>query len=77
MQPPAEARGKCARRRHAAQPYCSRTDRLTRFRGGAYTPDGKEGTNEVNIGQDFYLGVYEVTQEEWQKVMGSNPSHMS
>ena len=32
--------------------------------------NGKEGTNEVNIAQDFYLGVYEVTQEEWQKVMG-------
>ena len=39
--------------------------------------NGKEGTNEVNIPQDFYLGVYEVTQEEWLKVMGKNPSHFS
>ncbi len=26
---------------------------------------------------DFYLGKYEVTQEEWQKVTGVNPSHFS
>jgi len=38
--------------------------------GGA----GKVGTKEVEIPQDFYLGVYEVTQEEWEKVMGTNPS---
>jgi len=24
---------------------------------------------------DFYIGKYEVTQEQWEKVMGSNPSH--
>ena len=35
---------------------------------------GKPGTKEVEILQDFYLGKYEVTQEEWEKVMGSNPS---
>ncbi len=28
----------------------------------------------VNIPRTFYLGTYEVTQEQWQKVMGSNPS---
>jgi formylglycine-generating enzyme required for sulfatase activity len=39
--------------------------------------NGKEGTVEVNTPQDFYLGVYEVTQEEWQKVMGKNPSRFS
>jgi formylglycine-generating enzyme required for sulfatase activity len=38
---------------------------------------GKEGTNEVNFAQDFYLGVYAVTQDEWQKIMGKNPSHFS
>ena len=41
--------------------------------GGA----GQEGPVEVNIGQDFYLGVYEVTQEEWRKIMGKNPSLFS
>jgi len=35
---------------------------------------GKVGTREVEIRQDFYLGVYEVTQGEWQKIMGNNPS---
>ena len=33
------------------------------------------GDKEVEIAQDFYLGKYEVTQEEWEKVMGVNPSY--
>jgi hypothetical protein len=42
-------------------------------------PDEESSTDEelqhaVTISQDFYLGVYEVTQTEYQKVMGSNPS---
>jgi formylglycine-generating enzyme required for sulfatase activity len=35
---------------------------------------GKPGTKEVTIPRDYYLGVYEVTQEEWQIVMRENPS---
>ncbi len=38
---------------------------------------GRPGTREITIPFDFYLGKYEVTQEEWQKVMGSNPSQFS
>jgi eukaryotic-like serine/threonine-protein kinase len=38
---------------------------------------GKPGDTKVVIEQEFYLGNYEVTQEEWQAVMGSNPSHFS
>ena len=34
---------------------------------------GKPGDKEVEITHDFYLGKYEVTQEEWEKVMGTNP----
>jgi len=37
----------------------------------------KLGDKEVEIVADFYLGKYEVTQEEWKKVMGENPSHFS
>jgi formylglycine-generating enzyme required for sulfatase activity len=35
---------------------------------------GKVAERGVEISYDFYLGKYEVTQDEWQKVMGSNPS---
>jgi len=38
---------------------------------------GKPGAKEVEIGHDFYLGKYEVTQEEWAKVLESNPSYFS
>lgn len=37
--------------------------------------DGICGDTQVTIDQDFCLGVYPVTQEDWQTVMGSNPSH--
>ncbi|MEI8102702.1 MAG: SUMF1/EgtB/PvdO family nonheme iron enzyme [Chlorobium sp.] len=32
-------------------------------------------SNEVKIDQDFYLGKYPVTQQQWEAVMGDNPSH--
>ncbi|WP_240664223.1 formylglycine-generating enzyme family protein [Methanosarcina sp. MSH10X1] len=31
--------------------------------------------HKVKIGKPFYLGRYPVTQEQWQKVMGDNPSY--
>ncbi len=31
--------------------------------------------HKVTIGEPFYLGKYEVTQEQWQEVMGNNPSY--
>ncbi len=32
-------------------------------------------SNEIEIDQDFYLGKYPVTQEQWMAIMGKNPSH--
>ena len=29
------------------------------------------------VARDFWMGKYEVTQEQWQKVMGKNPSHFA
>jgi formylglycine-generating enzyme required for sulfatase activity len=31
--------------------------------------------HEVNIGYDFYIGKYEVTQAQWKAVMQTSPSH--
>ena len=38
---------------------------------------GKQGETKVMFDQDFYLGKYEVTQEEWEAVTGQNPSQFS
>jgi formylglycine-generating enzyme required for sulfatase activity len=32
--------------------------------------------HEVTITKPFYIGTYEVTQEQWQAVMGNNPSEV-
>lgn len=36
--------------------------------------DDERPTHKVTIAKAFYMGKYEVTQEQWQQVMGSNPS---
>jgi uncharacterized protein (TIGR02996 family) len=38
---------------------------------------GKPGEKQVEMPHEFYLGVYPVTQGQWQDVMGGNPSHFS
>ena len=30
--------------------------------------------HEVTISKPFYMGIHEVTQDQWEKVMGNNPS---
>jgi formylglycine-generating enzyme required for sulfatase activity len=39
--------------------------------------DGKNAQRQITIKEDFYLGKYPVTQEQWQAVMGNNPSFFS
>lgn len=34
-----------------------------------------ETLHEVNLSKDYYLGKYEVTQREWEVIMGKNPSY--
>ena len=41
---------------------------------GAYTMGEGEESHQVMLRRPFLLGVYEVTQEQYQRVMGSNPS---
>jgi formylglycine-generating enzyme required for sulfatase activity len=38
---------------------------------------GSEQQHEVEITKDFWMGVHEVTQAQYQKIMGKNPSSFS
>ncbi len=38
---------------------------------------GDETRHEVTLTQPFYIGVFEVTQRQWERVMGDWPSHFS
>ena len=48
------------------------------FKLGSPTSEGErssdETQHEVTLTRPYYLGVYEVTQEQYEKVMGTNPS---
>lgn len=37
--------------------------------------DDEEVAHEVTISKKFYIGKFEITQSQWRKVMGVNPSH--
>ena len=39
-----------------------------------HADDDEKPTHQVTISRPFYMGKYEVTQEQWAAVMGSNPS---
>ena len=49
----------------------------TFYMGSPVSEDGRqsdETLHEVTISQGFWLGKYEVTQEQWESLMGSNPA---
>ena len=51
-----------------------------RYRMGStrrHAEDYEQPVTRVQISQGFYLGKYEVSQAEWQAVMGNNPSSFS
>jgi formylglycine-generating enzyme required for sulfatase activity len=43
--------------------------------GSTNGADNEKPVHQVTISQAFYMGKYEVTQGQWQSVMGNNPSH--
>ena len=50
------------------------------FRMGSTSPEAfidEQPVTQVRISRGFWLGKYEVTQAEWQGVMGTNPSRFS
>lgn len=54
---------------------------LVRISPGSFMMGSNDGgadekpVHQVTINYSFYMGKYEVTQKQWQSVMGSNPSH--
>jgi formylglycine-generating enzyme required for sulfatase activity len=44
---------------------------------GSFWMGDRGRQKQVEVPRDFYLGVFPVTQEQWQAVMGSNPSWFS
>jgi formylglycine-generating enzyme required for sulfatase activity len=48
------------------------------FTMGSVTEASREAANEMihsaTLNNDYYIGVFEVTQSQWMQIMGSNPS---
>ena len=44
---------------------------------GSDTWDNEKPMHQVRISKAFYLGAYEVTQGQWQRIMGTNPSRFT
>ena len=42
-----------------------------------YLRDADEVQHEVTLTQPYYMGIYELTQKQWQDVMGNRPSYFS
>jgi len=48
--------------------------RFVPIQAGTFTMGEDQKAHQVTLTQAFELGVYEVTQEQYEKVMGTNPS---
>jgi formylglycine-generating enzyme required for sulfatase activity len=49
-------------------------DKQTQYGNPAGLYENEQPQHEVTITQGFWIGKYEVTQSQWESVMGSNPS---
>jgi formylglycine-generating enzyme required for sulfatase activity len=54
---------------------CATCPEMVVIRPGSFDMGAPPDTHRVAIRHAFALGKFEVTQAEWQAVMGSNPSH--
>jgi formylglycine-generating enzyme required for sulfatase activity len=43
--------------------------------GGVFTMGDGDDAHQVRLGQPYYLGIHEVTQRQYERVMGANPSN--
>ncbi len=44
---------------------------------GRWWTDARETQHKVSFGNDYYVGVYEVTQQQWNQIAGAWPSYHS
>src|SRR5271165_320359 len=51
--------------------------RLVLVPRGSFWMGDRGSQQQVEIAHEFYLGAFPVTQEQWQTIMGNNPSHFS
>lgn len=58
----------------AGAPADKRSDNLVFVKGGTFKDSQSNYYGKGITISDFYIGRYEVTQREWKKVMGNNPS---
>ena len=51
--------------------------RFVPIQAGTFTMGDDDDAHQVTLTKAFDLGVYEVTQEQYEKVMGTNPSYFN
>ncbi|MFS0726572.1 formylglycine-generating enzyme family protein [Paenibacillus sp. 1P07SE] len=64
----------CAQEQAATSGKLEASNRLVFVKGGTFDGTGPGGDVGRMTLEDFYIGAYEITQQEWVEVMGHNPS---